>query len=103
MPSPPAGIRVQGRRVMALSSGARRAASMAAGWLVAAGAGAFSLVYFSEIKEAARSLLGIPRAGDVQAVAARRVEGAPVPSMAALRHGRVVEIKAGVHGHYYAS
>jgi len=39
---------------MALSSGARRAAGMAAGWLVAAGAALFSLIYFSEIKGAAR-------------------------------------------------
>jgi aspartyl protease family protein len=88
---------------MAYSSGARRAASMAAGWLVAAGASAFSLLYFSEIKEVARGLLGMPPAPNVQAAAAKREDRGGAQSMSALRHGRTVEIKAGTHGHYYAS
>ena len=76
---------------MAYSSGTRQAASMAAGWLVAAGASAFSLVYFSEIKEVARGLLGIParseRAGDRGQ--APRSWRRPVGERAATRpHGR---------------
>jgi aspartyl protease family protein len=66
---------------MALSTGARLAVGMAAGWLAVAGATAVSLVYFSEIKEGA----------DHGSQSAARARGA-----------RMAEIKAGAHGHYYA-
>jgi aspartyl protease family protein len=87
---------------MALSPGTQRAASMAAGWLFVAGAGLISLLYFHELQQAARGLLGIRPSADAHAAA--RPRGAdhghrrrPGPS------GRTAEIKAGVHGHYYAS
>jgi len=83
---------------MAVSFGARQAAAMAVGWTVAAGAAAFSLVYFQEIKAATRIVLGLEAPAPVAAVGGRRGEAAL--SSAA---GRVVEIKAGGHGHYYAS
>lgn len=88
---------------MALSWGARRAAGMATGWLVAAGASAFSLVYFGEITEAARGLLGLPPAPDVRAAVAKRVDDRGGQSTSVARRGRMAEIKAGVHGHYYAN
>jgi aspartyl protease family protein len=86
---------------MALSTGARRAAGMAAGWLAVAGATAVSLVYFSEIKEGARMLLGIAAPDSMQATAARKPNHGPQPATRA-RGARMAEIKAGAHGHYYA-
>ena len=86
---------------MAASTGARRAAGMAAGWLVTAGAAAFSLLYFAEIKDGARLLLGVPAPANVQSAAARRSEPRQAPASAS--HRRMVEIVAGAHGHYYAS
>lgn len=75
---------------------------MAAGWVVAAGAGAFSLAHFSEIKGAARGVLGLeapPAARTADAYPSRRVDlhaRAPVA-------GRQVEIRAGSNGHYFAN
>jgi aspartyl protease family protein len=87
---------------MAYSSGARHAAQMAAGWLVAGAAAAFCLVYFAEIRDAARNLVGL----DHPAVAARddavaKRDARPSVATATLPRGRVVEIKAGSLGHYY--
>jgi len=80
---------------MALSAGTRQAVGTATGWLVLACAAAFSLLYFNEIKSAARVVLGFhapdPRANR-QAEPARAVS-----------RGRTVEITAGAHGHYYTS
>ena len=45
----------------------------------------------------------MPPAPNVQAAAAKREDRGGAQSMSALRHGRTVEIKAGTHGHYYAS
>jgi len=70
---------------------------MAAGWLTTAAAAAVSLLFFSEIKEAARGLLGLP-APPVQVAAGGRHDRRAEPSRA-----RTVEIRAGSHGHYYAS
>jgi aspartyl protease family protein len=102
MPSLRTGIGAQGERVMALSSGARRAAGMAAGWLVAAGSAAFSLVYFSEIKEAARDLLGLQAPSSAQTVATKR-SNRDVQLMPSAARGRTVEIRAGAYGHHHAS
>jgi aspartyl protease family protein len=75
---------------------------MAAGWLVVAGSAAFSLHYFSEIKAAARDLLGIRSPSSAQAAAANR-STRDAQLMRAEGRGRTVEIRAGAHGHYYAS
>jgi aspartyl protease family protein len=87
---------------MAYSSGARGAAQMAAGWLVAGAAAAFCLVYFAEIRDVARVLVGLDR----PVAAARddttpKREARPSVATAAMPRGRVVEIKAGSLGHYY--
>lgn len=97
-----AGIRVLAGRVMALSSGARRAAAMAAGWLVAAGAAAFSLIYFDEIKGATRGILGLEAPSGAQTAGSHR-RSRPDMGLRSLASGRLVEIRAGAHGHYYAS
>jgi aspartyl protease family protein len=83
---------------MALSSGARRAAVMAAGWVLAAGSTAAGIAYFSEIKAVAQSVLGLaqPMATRV-AVEPRK---GPNPGGAG---GRIVELKAGAWGHYHTS
>ena len=86
---------------MALSSGARRAAGMAAGWLVAAGSAAFSLVYFSEIKGAARDLLGIQAPSGARTAAANR-SNRDAQLMPSTARGRTVEIRAGAYGHHHA-
>jgi aspartyl protease family protein len=91
----------QGERAMALSAGARRAAGMAAGWLVVAGSAAFALLYFSEIKTAARDLLGIRAPASAAAAANRPSRDAQL--MGSVARGRTVEIRAGAHGHYYTS
>jgi aspartyl protease family protein len=90
---------------MALSAGTRQAAAMAAGWLMVAASAAFSLLYFSEIKEVARGVLGLPDPAAMRGGRAPRGYGRPVPPSPAPGPvpGRVVEIKAGTHGHYYAS
>jgi aspartyl protease family protein len=80
---------------MALSAGTRQAVGMATGWLVVACAAAVSLVYFSEIQNAARVVLGLQAPNSR---VNRQVE--PVRDMA---RGRTVEIRAGAHGHYFAS
>jgi aspartyl protease family protein len=79
---------------MALSAGTRQAVGVATGWLGLACAGAVSLTYFTEIKSAARVVLGLPAA---ELRAHRQVE--PARGVAG---GPTVQIKAGAHGHYFA-
>jgi aspartyl protease family protein len=79
---------------MALSTGTRQAVGTATGWLVLACAATVSLMYFTEIKSAARTALGLPAPEvrtDRQAEPARRVAAGPT-----------IQIKAGAHGHYFA-
>ncbi len=75
---------------------------MAAAWLVAAGAAAFSFAYFNEIKEIARQAVGLPAPAGIAASAQPRSHRQPEAARAASR-GRTVEIKAGANGHYFAS
>jgi aspartyl protease family protein len=88
---------------MALSSGTRQASALAAIWLLALASAGFGALYFAEIKDAARGLLGLhagaPGDGSASSEAPRRRES----KAAALSRGRVVELRAGAHGHYYAS
>jgi aspartyl protease family protein len=88
---------------MAYSSGVRHAARMAAGWLVAGASAAVCLVYFAEIKDMGRSLLGLehPAAASRDRGAVRR-EAGPSVAAAAPSRGPVVEIRSGSLGHYYA-
>jgi aspartyl protease family protein len=86
---------VKGLRGMALSVGTRQAVGMATGWLALAGAAAISLVYFSEIKNVARFTLGLPATEVRLSRLAKPTRGAA--------GDRTVQIKAGPHGHYYAS
>jgi aspartyl protease family protein len=86
---------------MAMPVGAKRAASQAAGWLVAGCAMVFTIVYFAEIKETARSVLGLPKFTVSQQNASKssdRMHRA-APSVS----GRTVALQAGPHGHYLAS
>ena len=64
---------------------------MAAGWLAVSACAAVGFVYFSEIKEATRIVLRLPPPA-----------AAAGPPAAKATLGRVVELKAGAHGHYYA-
>jgi aspartyl protease family protein len=80
---------------MALSAGTRQAVGTATGWLMVACAAAVSLVYFAEIKNVARVVLGLQAP---ESRANRQAEPARGTSL-----GRTVQIRAGAHGHYYAS
>jgi aspartyl protease family protein len=80
---------------MALSAGTRQAVGTATGWLVVACAAIVSLVYFSEIKSVARVVLGL-QAPDA------RTERQSEPARGIARR-RTVELRAGAHGHYFAS
>lgn len=82
---------------MAISTGSRHALSMAAGWLMSGAIVMGGFLYASEIKDLTKALLGIktPPPGPAFAASARKS-----PSHLT---GRTVEIKAGVHGHYFAS
>jgi aspartyl protease family protein len=86
---------------MALSAGTRQAVGMAAAWVMVASSAAFSLLYFSEIKDVARGVLGLPAPAAMREAAVKR--GNRRAEVASTPRGRVVEIKAGAHGHYYAS
>ncbi|MDX2202403.1 MAG: TIGR02281 family clan AA aspartic protease [Hyphomicrobiaceae bacterium] len=77
-----------------LSPGSRQAFSLAGGWLVSGAVVAASLIYASELKDAAKALLGIRTPAPV-ADSARAASGRS--------RGGVVEIKAGAQGHYYAA
>lgn len=87
---------------MALSPGTRQASALAGAWLVALASAGFSVVYFAEIKAVARSLLGL------QAMPTAGIAGSDLPRQegnraAPVSRGRIVELKAGAHGHYFAS
>jgi len=85
---------------MALSAGMRQAVGMATGWLVLACAATVSVAYFSEIKSAARVVLGLP-ASDARSI--RPPESRPAEPARGLAGERVVQIRAGAHGHYFAN
>jgi aspartyl protease family protein len=68
---------------------------MATGWLALVCAATVSLLYFTEIKSAARFVLGVEAPELPPNRKAEPVRGAAV--------GRTVQIKAGAHGHYVAS
>lgn len=85
---------------MALSAGMRQAVGMATGWLVLACAATVSVAYFSEIKSAARVVLGLP-ASDARSI--RPPEMRPAEPARGLAGERVVQIRAGAHGHYFAN
>ena len=65
--------------------------------------GGYCLVYFAEIKDTARNLVGLdgPVAASRDVAAPKRDASLPFP-WPPRRAGRVVEIKAGSLGHYYA-
>ena len=86
---------------MAMPVGARRAASQAAGWLVAGCAAVFSIVYFAEIKATARSVLGLPKLTVSQQNASKSSDR--MHNAAASVSGRTVALQAGPHGHYLAN
>jgi aspartyl protease family protein len=77
---------------------------MAAGWLTAALSTAVALVYFTEIKDLTRGLIGLP-APSQATMASARPSGRFVESARAspAARGRIVELRAGAHGHYYAT
>jgi aspartyl protease family protein len=69
---------------------------MAGGWLVTAGVAAFCVVYFSEIQDTARALVGIS-----SPVASRQAEDRGGPERPA--GNRTVELRANFQGHYYTA
>ncbi|HUC46293.1 MAG TPA: TIGR02281 family clan AA aspartic protease [Hyphomicrobiaceae bacterium] len=79
---------------MASSAGLRQAVGTAAGWLTLACAAALSPLYFHEIQGATRAILGFETS--------RAPIRAPAPGRSP-HSNRIVEIKAGAHGHYVAS
>ena len=86
---------------MAMPVGAKRAASQAAGWAVAGCCAAFSLLYFAEIKDAARGMLGLPKFAASQQTAGQAVRPHREPAARSCPAGRV-ELQAGADGHYHA-
>jgi aspartyl protease family protein len=86
---------------MAMPVGAKRAASQAAGWAVAACAAVVTFVYFAEIKQAARAVLGLPQFAASQQNAGRSSDR--MPRAAAALSDRTVALQAGPHGHYHAN
>ena len=87
---------------MAMPVGAKRAASQAAGWTVAGCAAAFTLLYFAEIKEAARTMLGLPKLAASQQQSTAKPSGRAERTSPGLS-GRTVALQAGPHGHYHAN
>jgi aspartyl protease family protein len=79
---------------MALTAGMRQAVGTATGWLALTCAAAVGLVYLHEIEGATRAMLGLETS--------RAPKRAAEPAHAAHSY-RIVEIKAGAHGHYFAS
>jgi aspartyl protease family protein len=82
--------------VMAFTPGSRQAATMAAGWGVAALCTAASIAYFAEIQAVAHNLLGRPDANAPRVSAAEGERSGPSAG------GRTVELKAGAYGHFHA-
>jgi aspartyl protease family protein len=81
---------------MTLSSGARQAVMMAAGWAAVACAGALGMVYFGQI----RAVIGVahldqPGRAEIGSAQAE-------PSTSSMPRSRVVELKAGAFGHFHA-
>ena len=72
------------------------------GWWRPASA-AFSLVYFSEIKDAARDLLGLQAPSGAQTRGGQALRPRRPAHAEPSPRGRIVEIRAGAYGHYYAS
>ena len=79
---------------MALSAGMRLAVGTAAGWLTLTSAAAVSLLYFHDVQGAGHALLGLETS--------RPPHHTAVPGVARAHSDRIVEIKAGMHGHYFA-
>ena len=86
---------------MALPVGTKRAASQAAAWVVAGGCTALSVLYFAEIKDIARTGLGLPKLTAAQPADSRRAADTADPARRAAS-GRTVELKVGAYGHYHA-
>ncbi len=85
---------------MAMSSGVRQAVGLAVGWLLVAATAAASGLHLAEVKDAARALIGhSPTASKAPAEGRAWRQGALASRPAV---GRIVELKAGVFGHYRA-
>lgn len=80
---------------MALSSAARQAVALAAGWVMAAGCAAVSLVYLSEIKTVAQRFFGLPQPTATRVAGEHRERAVP--------SGRIVELRVGAYGHYHTN
>ena len=87
---------------MAMSAGAKRAMGLAGGWALIAVSAAVSVVFFNEIKALGRGLVGLPDPALMQSARAERTRDRP-PPVSTGAAGRVVELRAGPHGHYYTS
>lgn len=80
---------------MLITTGSRQALTMAAGWLMSGVIVAGGFLYANEIKDATKAILGLSTpVADLRATSAR-----PQPQSG----NRTVEIKAGGHGHYFAT
>jgi len=86
---------------MAWQSGSRQAAGMAAGWVFAAVCTAVSIAYFSEIKAATQSLLGVQEPTAARVAIGER-EGRAAPEPRPTSGARTVELRAGAYGHFHA-
>jgi len=83
---------------MALSPGTRQASALAGAWLLAVGSAGFSVIYFDEIRSLARGVLGLHAGAADSAIRRDRDDGTR-----AVFQDRVVELRAGAHGHYFAN
>jgi aspartyl protease family protein len=86
---------------MAIPVGAKRAVSQAAAWIVAGGCAAVSTIYFAEIKDIARALLGLPRPATLSQSVGEPAAARTEPIVRRF-YSRTVELKAGQNGHYHA-
>jgi aspartyl protease family protein len=75
---------------------------MAAGWLGAGCAAAFSLLYFAEIKDTARRVLGLPAVTMARPDAGEAGRGRSAAASRPFASG-VVELSIGANGHYFAT
>lgn len=74
---------------------------MAAGWAFAALCTVVSIAYFSEIKAATQSLLGVQEPTAARVAAGER-EGRAAPEPRTTSGTRTVELRAGAYGHFHA-
>ncbi len=81
---------------MAMSPGARQAAALAGGWTLAGISAVVGVVYFAEIRNATRNIVGVA-APEVARPLDRNSRNDQVP-----KTSRVVELRAGSMGHYHA-